>query len=213
VPHEELGVFEAIYNTRAMRRLKPDPVPEDLLIRLVDAGNQAPSGSNAQHGRWIIVRDAEQRAKLAELNRKAVIAYSGPGSSRPASLPHQSAEKRQRMLQAVVWQAEHMHEIPALIIACLEFPSPPPDSFAVGANSAGSIWPGVQNVLLAARALGLGAAPTTLAFSDRPAAKAVLGLPDTIEPFCLIPVGYPMGKFGPVTRRPVEEVLRWDRWS
>lgn len=213
LPRANLDVLEAIYNTRAMRRIKPDPVPEELLIRLVDAGNQAPSGSNAQNARWIIVRDPEQRAKLAELNRKAVMAYASPGSPRPAALTHQDDAKRQRMLEAVVWQAEHLHKIPALIFACLEFPTPPHKSFGVGANSGGSIWPGVQNVLLAARALGLGAAPTTLVFSDRPAAKAVLNLPDNIEPFCMIPVGYPMGNFGPVKRRPIEEVLRWDRWS
>ena len=72
---------------------------------------------------------------------------------------------------------------------------------------------GCENLLLAARALGLGAAPTTLGLRDRPAAKAVLDLPSTIEPFCLIPVGYPTGRFGPVSRRPVAEILRWDRWS
>jgi nitroreductase len=213
LPHE-LGVLEAIYNSRAMRRLKPDPVPEDILIKLVDAGNHAPSGSNSQNARWIIVRDPDQKAKLAELNRRAVMAaYAGPSSAPPASLPHQSAEKRRRMMDAVMWQAEHLQEVPALIIACLQFPSRPNNSFAAGAGAAGSIWPGVQNVLLAARALGLGAAPTTLGLADRPAAKAALGLPDEIEPFCLIPVGYPTGNFGPVVRRPIHEVMRWDRWS
>ncbi|MGH2603849.1 MAG: nitroreductase family protein, partial [Dehalococcoidia bacterium] len=72
---------------------------------------------------------------------------------------------------------------------------------------------GVQNLLLAARALGLGAALTTLVLRDRAAVRAVLSLPETIEPFCMVPVGYPAGRFGPVTRRPVAEVMRWDRWS
>jgi nitroreductase len=71
----------------------------------------------------------------------------------------------------------------------------------------------VQNLLLAARALGLAATPTTFAIADRNAARAVLNLPETIRPFALIPVGYPMGKFGPVTRKPVAEIMRWDRWS
>jgi nitroreductase len=210
---EEMGLFEAIYNCRAMRRLKPDPVPEDLLIRLIDAAQQAASGSNMQNGRWIVVRDAEQRARLAELNKAAVLAYVGPQSGRPASLPHQSEERRRRMLEAVMWQAEHLHEVPVLVIACLEFAAPPSDTFSAGAGAAGSIWPGVQNLLLAARALGLGAAPTTLGLRDRGAAKTILNLPAEIEPFCLIPVGYPMGRFGPVTRRPVAEIMRWDRWS
>ncbi len=209
---DEMDIFDVIYNCRAMRRIKPDPVPEELLIRLVDAGNRAPSGSNTQPVRWIIVRDPEQRAKLAELNKAAVMAYADPNSGRrPVELPHQSAEQRERLLQSVLWQAEHMHQIPVLIIACAQFPTPLSGSNAAAAG--GSVWPAIQNLLLAARALGLGAAPTTLGLVDRPAAKKVLSLPDTVEPYCLIPVGYPMGTFGPVTRLPVEETLHWDRWE
>jgi nitroreductase len=208
---DEPGIFEVMYSCRAMRRLKPDPVPEELLVKLIEGANQGPSGSNRQAARWIVVTDPEQRAKLAELNRKAVRAYSVPGSGRPTSLPHQSAEKRQRMLQAVLWQAEHMHEIPALIIGCMAFPAPP--SRGETARAGGSFWPGVQNLLLAARALGLGAALTTLGLADRDASREVLGLPDTIEAYCLIPVGWPMGNFGPVTRLPVEQTMRWDRWE
>lgn len=206
----EPKLFDVMYTCRAMRRLKPDPVPEELLLRLIDAANQAPSGSNLQNARWIIVRDRAQKERLAELNRKGVERYVQ--AQRIPELPHQPREKRERMLRAVLWQAEHLAEIPALIIACLEFLTAPPDTFAAGASAGGSIWPGVQNLLLAARALGLGATPTTLVFSDRPAAKAVLGLPEHVEPFCMIPVGWPMGRFGPVSRRPVSEIVHWDRW-
>jgi nitroreductase len=208
---DELGIFKVMYNCRAMRKLKPDPVPEELLVKLIDAANQAPSGSNLQRARWIIVRDAEQKRRLAELNKTAVEAYIGPQSGRAGSLPHQSAEKRQRMLGAVLWQAEHMHELPALVIACFQFDEPV--SGGAAGRAGGSIWPGVQNLLLAARALGLGAAPTTLGLADRKAAKQVLGLPDDVEAFCLIPVGYPLGNFGPVTRLAVEDILHWDRWT
>ena len=114
---------------------------------------------------------------------------------------------------AVEWQAEHMHELPALIIACLDLRGVRRDTFAAGVGVGGSIWPAVQNLLLAARALGLGAAPTTLGLSDKPAAREVLDLPETMEPFALIPVGYPRGNFGPVTRLPVGDTVRWDRWS
>lgn len=206
----EMGVFETMYNCRAMRRLKPDAVPEDLLLRLVDAANQAPTGSNSQGARWIIVRDAEQRERLAALNKAAVARYAAPDSGRAAALPHQNADKRSRMLAAVLWQAEHMQEIPALIVACYQFDRPVADGAAGGG---GSIWPAVQNLLLAARALGLGAAPTTLGLADRAAAREALALPDDVEAFCLIPVGYPMGRFGPVTRLPVERTVRWDRWQ
>jgi nitroreductase len=159
------------------------------------------------------VRDPEQKQRIAALNREAVLAYAGPGGSRAASVSHQDPAKRERQRQAVLWQAEHLAAAPALIFACLELGEARPDTFAAGAGAGGSIWPGVQNLLLAARALGLGAALTTLVLRDRAAVKAVLTLPETIEPFCMVPVGYPVGQFGPVTRRPVAEVMRWDRWS
>jgi nitroreductase len=208
----EMGVFETIYHCRAMRRLKPDPVPEALLIRLIDAGNQAPSGSNQQPARWLIVRDPEQRRRIAEINRAAVQKYLTANANR-SLLPHQNAEAQQRIARAVVWETEHLHEIPALIFACRESSAPVPETFHAGFAIAGSVWPAVQNVLLAARALGLGAAPTTLVTSDRAALKAALALPETIEPVCMIPVGYPLGKFGPVTRMAPEQTLRWDRWA
>ena len=87
---DEMDLFEAIYHCRAMRRLKPEPVPEELLVQLIDAANQAPTGSNVQGVRWIVVRDAEQRAKLAALNKKAVTAYIGPDSGRPAARPRRT---------------------------------------------------------------------------------------------------------------------------
>ena len=210
---DQMGIFDVIYNCRAMRRIKPDPVPEETLVRLIDAANQAPSGSNQQNGRWIVVRDRAQKEKLAELNRRVFEAYVSVGGGRPTSLPHQSDEKRERMVEAVRWQADHFADIPALIIACLQVAVPIRDSFSAGAGAGGSIWPGVQNLLLAARALGLAATPTTFAIADRNAAREVLNLPEEIQPFCLIPVGYPIGKFGPVTRKPVSEIMRWDRWS
>ena len=208
---EEMGLFEVMYNCRAMRRLDTKPVPEELLVKLIDAANQAPSGSNMQNGRWIVVRDPEVKQKLADQNRQGVEAYIAPMSQRPEGLPHQSAEKRQRMLKSVLWQMEHMHEIPALVIACLEFGTKV-DGEGVY-RGAGSIWPGIQNLLLAARGLGLGAAPTTLGLRDQDAVRQILSMPDTMAALCLIPVGWPLGKFGPVTRKPVSEIMKFDRWS
>jgi nitroreductase len=208
---EEMGLFEVMYNNRAMRRLDSRAIPEDILVKLIEAANQAPSGSNIQSGRWIVVRDALVRQKLADLNRKGIEAYIGPQTERPGSLPHQSEAKRKRMLDAVMWQMEHMHEIPALIIACMDF-GQKVDAAAM-ARGGGSIWPGIQNLLLAARALGLGAAPTTLALGDQKAVAEVLNLPETMAAYCLIPVGYPLGNFGPVTRKSVHEIMRFDGWS
>lgn len=208
---EEMGIFETMYNCRAMRRLDKREVPQESLEKLIEAANQAPSGSNTQNARWIIVRDPTVKAELAELNRIGVENYLAPLIDNPGSLPHQPADKRKRMADAVVWQKEHMHEIPALIIACMQFPQRPTPAMIASGN--GSIWPGIQNLLLAARALQLGAAPTTLALIDQQAVAKVLNLPETMATYCLIPVGYPLGNFGPVTRKPLSEIVRYDQWS
>jgi len=210
-PDDAMSLFDTIYHCRAMRKLDTKPVPQELLIKLVDAANQAPSGSNMQSGRWMIVQDADVKAELAKLNRAGVNDYIGPMIENPGSLPHQDQEKRTRMMKSVLWQMEHLHEIPALIIACMDF-GVKADA-AMMARGGGSIWPGIQNLLLAARALGLGAAPTTLALQDQAAVAKVLNLPETMGAFCLIPVGYPLGKFGPVTRKPLSEILRFDQWE
>ncbi len=207
---QQMGIFDVMFNCRAMRRLDTREVSEELLVKLIEAGNQAPSGSNMQGGRWIIVRDAETKKKLADLNRMGVEDYLVPELERNDSLPHQSAEKRRRMADAVMWQMEHMHEIPALIIACIDFGQKVDAQMA--ASGGGSIWPGIQNLLLAARALGLGAAPTSLALLNPKAVREVLNLPDTMAAYSLIPVGYPLGNFGPVSRKPIDEILRFDQW-
>ena len=147
----------------------------------------------------------------AALNRKGVESYIRPKKTRPDALPQQSKEKRSRMLDAVIWQMEHMASVPAIVMACMDFGEPVNDTLM--SRGGGSIWPGVQNLLLAARALGLGATPTTLALRDRQAVAEVLNLPSTMAAFCLIPVGYPLGRFGTVVRKPLDEVMRWDQWD
>lgn len=201
----EFQLKEAIYNCRAMRRIKPDTVPEELLIELISAANQAPSGSNSQRARWLVVRDPKQKQALAEQNRKHAAPYIEADVKNPAS------PKQKRMLDAVIWQMEHFHEMPALIVACFDYLEKV-DGMGIY-RSAGSVWPGIQNLLLTARSLGLGAAPTTLALRDQDAVRDILNLPESFAALCLIPVGYPAGKFGPVTRKPVEEIMRFDRWD
>ena len=200
-----MTLSEVIYHCRAMRRLKSDEVPEDLLLALVSAANQAPSSSNSQKTRWVIVRDPAQKRKLAELNRKHAGPYIAPQRKKPADA------KQKRLLDAVVWQMDHMHEIPALIVGCFDYGKKVEGEGVY--RQAGSVWPGVQNLLLTARSVGLGAAPTTLALRDQDAVREVLGLPESFGALCLIPVGYPLGKFGPVSRRPIEEIMRFDRWD
>ena len=197
-------LFYAIHHTRAMRRLKPDPVPDEMINQLLDAANQGPTGSNKQNARWIVVRDPGQKAKLAELNRQSVDAYIGD--------PEDVAPDMRGIVKAVAWQRDHFAEVPVLLIPCLEFEQAHIDSWVAGAGSGSSIYPGVQNLLLAARSLGLGAVITGLGLSDRAAAKEVLGVPELVEPYAIIPVGYPTGKFGPVTRKPLSEIVHYDRW-
>ena len=201
----ETDLGAVMYSSRAMRRLEPRVVPEPMLIKLIDAANQAPSGSNAQLTRWVIVRDPEQKKKLAALNRL----HGAPHIAADVAKPKDA--KLKRMLDAVVWQMDHLHEVPALIVACYDY-----ETVVDGMDiyrKAGSVWPGVQNLLLMARSLGLGAAPTTLALRDQGMVREALSLPETFAALCLIPVGYPQGRFGPVTRNPVGDIMRFDRWS
>jgi nitroreductase len=195
----DFGLFEAIYNCRAMRRIKPDPVDRDLIIELVEAANQGPSASNRQHDRWIALTDPDKREAMAQLNRAAVDGSYG----KPQPGPKQSAFE---------WQYENLGAVPVHLIACLKVEGDV-SSFHRGVVAGGSIWGKVQNLLLAARARGLGACPTTLPLNDRAVAKEVLGLPDAVEPFCLIPIGWPMGVFGPVTRRPIDHILHWEGYK
>lgn len=202
-------LFDVMYNCRAMRRLDTREVPEEILVQLIDAANQAASGGNQQRGRWLVVRDAAQKKALADLNREVSADFVQGRIDRGESLPHHDVSTRARMLDAVLYLAENMHTYPALIVACLEFDERPEDIAA----SAGSIWPGVQNLLLAARALGLGAVPTSYAINRREQFESALGLPDNVVAYALVPVGWPLGNFGPVTRRPVREIMHFDRWD
>ncbi|NKC16417.1 MAG: hypothetical protein GKR94_30680 [Gammaproteobacteria bacterium] len=207
----EMGIFETMFNCRAMRRLSDQPVPQAQLVKLIEAAEQAASGSNSQRRRWIIVRDPAQKAKLAELNRAVSEDYVSARIERGEALPHHDRESRKRMLQAVLWLARNMQRIHALIIACYEFDAPPTEQDRARAHS--SVYPGVQNLLLAARALGLGAVLTTYALNRYEDFVAALELPSNFAAYALIPVGYPLGKFGPVTRLAVEQVMRFDKWS
>ena len=102
----QMGLFDTMYNCRAMRRLDTREVPETLLRDLISAANQAPSGSNTQGARWIVVRDPETKQQLADLNRQGVDTYLAPLIDNPGSLSHQSGDKRKRMVDAVVWQRD-----------------------------------------------------------------------------------------------------------
>ena len=222
----QIGLFDAVYSARGLRRLKPDPVPDEIITRILDAAIRAPSAGNAQNWAFIVVRDADQKSKLGAIYRKASsiarAIYEARG--RPA---HMTAEQYRRFLGSGAYLWEHMGDAPVLLIPCLaDRPTPPRHLLAPEVQSfydeelayasrirGASIYPAVQNIILACRALGLGTVLTTNHMRCEAEVKAVLGLPQDVFTYALMPIGYPEGKFGPVARRPVQEVSFAERWG
>jgi nitroreductase len=207
---EEIGLFEAIHTMRAMRRLKTDPVPDELIGKIIAAGLCAPSGGDVQHWRFIVVKDPEIKQQL-QLRYKKALDQLLPRYRAALPPPGKTETQKHRMLDAVVYLTEHFHEAPVLIVCCLvgDFAK----ALGLAKMSGASIYTAVQNMLLVARGLGLGATLTTRHLLFEKEVNEVLGLPENAETFAIIPIGYPLGKFGPVSRQPVEEVTFLDRWG
>jgi nitroreductase len=222
----DIGLFEAIYSARSIRRLKPDPVPEELITQILDAAIRAPSGGNAQSWAFLVVRDPGLRQKLGAIYRKASdiaeAVYAARG--RPA---HLTEGQFARMMAAGAHLWEHMGEAPVLLLPCARRPALPSrealppaiaarwaDEVAYADRIRGaSIYPAVQNIILACRALGLGTVITTNHIRCEDEAKALLGIPEDVATFALMPIGWPIDKFGPLTRRPPAEIAHSDRWG
>ena len=204
---EGTDVFEIMRTTRAMRRLKPDPVPDELILRILRAGTCAPSGGNLQRWRFLVVKDPAIKKAVQVWYKKAYDEVIGPRYASSAPPPGVSAERYRRQHEAVEYLTEHFHEAPVWIVACLE------ESGVPTRWSGASIYPAVQNMLLAARALGLGATLTTRHLLYEKEAEAALGLPPGVHSYAILPIGWPMGRFGPVGRGPLEEVVYLDRWG
>ncbi len=205
------GLFETIYSLRSIRRLKPDPIPEETLRKIVDAGIHAPSGGNRQDWGFILVRDAEMKKFIRDRyleTQKKMRAGAPPLSELPPD--------RQRAMKASMHLSEHMHEAPVLLLACAVKEYPPWGAANPRASQAtvhGSIYPAVQNILLACRAFGVGATLTTTHCFFEEELKQKLGVPENMEISAMLPMGYPRGSLGKTKRKPVEEVLYWDRWG
>lgn len=202
-----MDLEEAMTTQRAIRRVRTDPVDDEVLLRCLGLAVKAPSGGNRQPHEFVIVRDQEVKAALGRLYRMSWSVYGGLGR-----LLYGSHERTRKIMDAVDWQLDHWEEIPALVVFCLRgVPLPLPA--VLRSSRYGSIYPTVQNFLLAARAEGLGAALTTLPLWSRVAAHRVLGLPWNVEPVAVVPVGWPRGRYGPTSRRPVEESVHVDRYG
>jgi nitroreductase len=198
---------EAMETQRAIRRLKRDPVDDALVLRLIDLALKAPSGGNAQNWEFVVVRDPQVKARLARQNR---IAWSVYG--RVARWVTRRNAKMRRVVDAVQWQTDHFEQIPVLVVACLRNPHPPFWNFAKSGYY-GSIYPSVQNLLLAARAAGLGAGLITLPLWSTSVVRRILGLPWRVTPCAVVPLGWPRGRYGPTTRKAVGEVVSLDRYG
>ena len=199
-------LFEIIHTTRAMRRLKPDPVPDALINRILEAGQCAPNGANAQQWCFLVVKDRGIKQAVQVWYQRAFDEVIGPHYRSSAPPPGMDPERYRRQAAAVQYLTEHFHEAPVWIVPCLQ--QQPTKRW-----SGASIYPAVQNMLLAARALGLGATLTTRHLVYEKETEAALGLPPGVHSYAIIPIGYPIGKFGPVRRGPLHQIVYKDRWG
>ena len=219
-------MLEAIHTARAVRRFRPDPVPEAVITEILDAAIRAPSAGNAQNWVFLVVRDAEQRRKLGIIYRKASDIASAMYAARGRP-PHLTEEQFRRLMASGSFLWDHLAEAPVILVPCQTQPKvPPPEALPPDVRArhleeqryverirGASIYPAVQNVILACRAFGLGTTITTNHIRCEDEVKAVLGVPDDVETFSLMPIGYPLDAFGLVVRRPVAEVAYADRWA
>ena len=195
-----MEVFEAIRTTRSMRRLDPTrDVSDEDLIAMIDAGTRAATGGNRQPVRWLVVRDPDLKRRVGEVYHtqahQRLVAYEEDARTNPDAA---------RMLRSAYHLADHMGEAAALVIPCAR---------GDRARLASSVFPAVQNLMLAARALGLGTTLTDIHLRDEGAVREILGIPEDVQTFAIIPVGYPLGRWGEAPRRTPVEVTYWDRWG
>ena len=201
-------LFDIIRTTRAMRRLKPDPIPDDLVRQILEAGTCAPSGGNYQKWRFLVVKNPETKLAVQRLYKRAYDEVIGPRYATSSPPPGSDPAKYARQHAAVEYLTEHFHEAPVWIVVCQDDGTTPPTR---GAGA--SVYPAVQNMLLAARALGLGSTLTTRHMMFAKEADAALGLPENVHSYAILPLGYPMGNFGPVGRGRLEDVAFSEKWG
>jgi nitroreductase len=201
---EDALLFETIRTARAIRRLKSDPVPKALVEKVCEAGIWAPSGGNRQPWIFVAVTEPERRAFIAERYRKAFHAYIAPAFEKAESDPG-FPEAKLRNMKAALHLADHLHEAPVhLVVAGWK---------RRGAEQTQALFPAIQNVLLACRAVGLGASLTSVHLTHGKEIDAYLGLSEHTPSCALIPIGWPLGKHGVPPREPIETRLHWERYE
>ena len=192
-----MPIGEAIFTQRAIRRLKPDPIPESHLRDILEAATRAPSGGNSQPWHFVVVTDGDLRAEFAPLYREAWWAKrKDSGYFGPEDIPPE--------YKAAMGLADRIGEVPVVVLLC---------ATAKGAGPMGSVIPAAQNLLLAARALGIGGTITTLHPQVEERVHELFRIPDTVQIVYCLPLGYPRGRFGPARRKPLSEVCSSDVWG
>jgi nitroreductase len=202
--------FDVVTTTRAIRRYRPEPIPDDDLARLMFAATRAPSGSNRQPFRFLVLRDGPSatvaRRVLGESFRsmwaakRAAEGYDA-GSGADASSP------KGRMAATMQHFVDHVEDVPVIVLACYRRHRPPHPT------EGASLYPACQNLLLAARALGYGGVLTVWHEMVADELRSVLGIPDDVVLGATITLGRPAGHHGPVRRRPLGELIYEDRWD
>jgi nitroreductase len=210
--NETIGLLDALSTNRSIRRFRPDPILDDVLRKVLEAATWAPSGSNMQNWRLIVVRDPERRRRLGEIYRRGFAQFYPPGR-----LESETDPTRRRLMGGSTYLAEHIgEEPPVLVVFCRDDPTRASSVAPSGVRPwtrGSSVYPAVQNLLLAARAYGLGGCLTTIHLLFEEEVKTILGIPDVMDTYALVPLGYPRDRFGPLRRRPVEEIAYIDAWG
>jgi nitroreductase len=202
-----MELYEAMRTARALRRYKPDPVPDDVLRRCLEAATWAPSGGNRQAWRFVVLRSPEARALLGPAYRKGWADMAG-GYGITGEIDPSDDSRTARMGRTMQQFVDHFEDVPAYVLFCVRSRERAPH-FADG----GSIYPAIQNFVLAARAEGLGTVMTTWYVYCERELRELVGIPDDWVVAGLLPVGWPIGKHGPVRRRPLSEVACTDSWD
>jgi nitroreductase len=211
---EEMGLFQTIHTARALRRLKPDPVPDEVIAKVIDAAVRAPTGSNLQNWRFVVVKDAARRRQIADLYRASMQIAQNVLSHRKAP-PHMTEKLQKQMFDGAIYLAEHFGDVPVLLLAWLHLPPdqdnpnlPPEQAQTYRRLSGASIYGAVQNMILACRALGLGTVLTTVLSYQEAELRKLLNAPSDMQLFAVLPIGYPAQGHGhgPVRRLPISDV-------
>ncbi|HTT76691.1 MAG TPA: nitroreductase family protein [Candidatus Binataceae bacterium] len=207
--HPEFDLFEAMYTTRAMRRLKPDPVPRAIIMRVIEAATMSPSNSNRQPWIFVVVTEDPVKQAVAKYYKQAWYTYYLTTQKR--QVMEQAPETAEaKSLRSATYLADHMHEAPVLIFACVKKYT---DKRREGQPMHGSIYPAVQNLCLAARAYGLGTSITGLHQQFEDEIDKLIGVPAAYKNEVLIPLGYPKGRWGRPVRKAAADVTFFNKWG